>query len=222
MTQTASSLSSFGHAEHHPRSAIDPDRVAFFEKAGWEAYYDRKWLRVLRLIVQLNREEFGMSLPTAIAASVDVVRASLAFAPVDNDVPAATRHLRRYYKKAQRSTGFRADAKALAALEMDYWVVHRRLAVERRLAPDHTGDIEPMVESLARLHGALFDAPPEAIRRSAECRAQAAQAVDRITGGYSTDVAGDWQRVEEHLREAYRALSLLSTSPHTTSRPTVA
>lgn len=211
MTQTAPSFSSFGNAEHHRRPASDPDRVAFFEKAGWEAYYDRKWLRVLRLMVQLNREEFDMSLPTAIAAAVDVVRASLAFAPVDNDVPAATRHLRRYYEKAQRSTGFRADAQTLAALEMDYWVVHRQLAVERRLAPDHTGDIEPMVESLVRLHAALFVAPPEAIRRSAECRAQAAQAVDRITGGYSTDVAGDWQRVEEFLREAYRVLVVLST-----------
>lgn len=211
MTQTAPSFSFFGNAEHHRRPASDPDRVAFFEKAGWEAYYDRKWLRVLRLMVQLNREEFGMLLPTAIAAAVDVVRASLAFAPVDNDVPAATRHLRRYYEKAQRSTGFRADAQTLAALEMDYWVVHRRLAVERRQAPDHVGDIEPMVESLVRLHAALFDAPPEAIRRSAECRAQAAQAVDRITGGYSTDVAGDWQRVEEFLREAYRVLVVLST-----------
>lgn len=222
MTQTAPSFSSFGNAEHHRRPASDPNRVAFFEKAGWEAYYDRKWLRALRLMVQLNREQFGMSLPTAIAAAVDVVRASLAFAPVDNDIPAATEHLQHYYEKAGRSSGLRADAKALAALEMDYWVVHRQLAVERRQALDHIGDIEPMVESLARLHAALFDAPPEAIRRSAECRAQAAQAVDRITGGYSTDVAGDWQRVEEHLREAYRALSLLSTSPHNTSHPTVA
>lgn len=25
---------------------FDPDRVAWFEKAGWEAYYDRRWLRV--------------------------------------------------------------------------------------------------------------------------------------------------------------------------------
>ena len=152
MTQTAPTLSSFGNAEYPRRPVSDPDRVAFFEKAGWEAYYDRKWLRVLRLMVQLNREQFGMSLPTAIAAAVDVVRASLAFAPVDNDVPAATEHLRHFYEKAGRSGGLRADAQALAALEMDYWIVHRQLAVERREAPDHTGDIEPMVESLCLLY----------------------------------------------------------------------
>ena len=89
---------------------------------------------------------------------------------------------------------------------MDYWVVHRKLALERKQAPSHTGDIEPMVASLARLHAALFDAPPEAIRRSAEQRAQAAVTVDRITGGYSADVAADWRQVEAHLLEAYRAL----------------
>lgn len=62
------------------------------------------------------------------------------------------------------------------------------------------------VASLARLHAALFDATPEAIRRSAELRAEAARTVDRIAGGYSTDVAGDWRQVEASLREAYRSL----------------
>jgi len=185
---------------------LDPNRVAYFESAGWRAYYDRNWPRVFWLMVQLNREEFRMSLPTALAASVDIVRASIAFAPVDNDVPGATAHLRRFYDKARRSAGLRADAQTLAALEMDYWVVHRKLALERKQAPDHTGDIEPMVASLASLHAALFDAIPEAIRRSAELRAQAAVTVDRITGGYSTDVAADWRQVEAHLLEAYRAL----------------
>ena len=185
---------------------FDPDKVAYFEKAGWEAYYDRKWLRVLSLMVLLNREQFGMSLPRSIAAAVDIVRASVAFAPVDNDVPAATAHLERFYDKARRSAGLRRDARTLAALEMDYWVVHRRLAVERRQAPGHNGSIEPLVDSLARLHGALFMTSAGAIRRSAELRALAAVTVDRITGGYSSDVATDWQLVEETLRKSYSAL----------------
>jgi hypothetical protein len=185
---------------------LDPERVAYFESAGWRAYYDRNWPRVFRLMVQLNQEEFRMSLPTALAASVDIVRASIAFAPIDNDVPAATAHLRRFYDKARRARGLQADAQTLAALEMDYWVVHRRLAQERKQASNHDGDIEPMVASLTRLHAALFAASPAAIRRSAELRAQAAVTVDRITGGYSTDVAADWRQVEAHLLEAYRVL----------------
>jgi|WetSurMetagenome_2_1015567.scaffolds.fasta_scaffold1184697_1 hypothetical protein len=36
--------------------------------------------------------------------------------------------------------------------------------------------------------------------------AKAARTVDRITGSYSTDMAGDWRQVEASLREAYRSL----------------
>ncbi len=187
---------------------FDPERLAHLEAAGWRAYYDRNWPRVFGLMVQMNREQFRMSLPTAIAAAVDIVRASIAFAPAfDNDVPAATSHLQAFYDKARRSLGLPADARMLAELEMEYWIVHRRLALERKHAPGHEGDVEPMVESLTRLHAALFTSPPEAIRRSAELRAQAAVAVDRITGGYSTDVEDDWRKVEESLRQAYRALA---------------
>jgi len=183
--------------------SFNPERVAYFESAGWRAYYDRDWLRVLGLMVQLNREQFGMSWPNAILASLDVVRASLAFAPVDNDIPTATAHLAHYYAKARRAAGITTDAEKLAALEMDYWVVHRRLANERKAAPDHTGDLTPMVDALTSLHETLFAVTPEVARRSAEMRAQAAARVDRITGGYSEDVEADWRQIEVELKQAY-------------------
>ncbi len=186
--------------------SFDAERVAYFESAGWRAYYDRDWLRVLGLIVQLNREQFGMSWPNAILASVDVVRASLAFAPVDNDIPKATRHLADYYAKARRAAGISADAETLAALEMNYWVIHRRLANERKAAPDHKGDLTPMVDALASLHKTLFDLTPEVARRSAEMRAAAAARVDRITGGYAEDVQADWRQIEVELKAAYKMI----------------
>ncbi len=63
-----------------------------------------------------------------------------------------------------------------------------------------------MPTELARLHAALFKAPPAAIRHSAELRAQAAVAVDRITGKYSADEVADWDEVEQKLVEAYLTL----------------
>jgi hypothetical protein len=189
---------------------FDPAHVAALEKGGWEAYYQRNWPRVFGLMVQLNRAQFCMPLPAAVAAAVDIVRASVAFAPLDNDVPAATRHLEQFCAKAQRYRRLPADARTLAALEMDYWLVHRQLAVARKQAEDHTtdhaGDREPLVQALERLHAALFAAPPAAIRRSAELRAAAAVTVDGITGGYAADVVGDWQRIEESLAAAYSEL----------------
>jgi hypothetical protein len=186
---------------------FDPDKVAYFEAAGWKAYYAHQWGRAFGLMVQLNREQFRMPLLTALAAAVDIVRASIAFAPLENnDVPKAKENILRYYAKARRTVGIEADAQTLADLEMDYWIVHRNLALERK--KDHTlNNAGPMVDSLDRLHAALFQAPAAAIRRSAEERALAAVAVDRITSGYSKDVAADWREVEEHLRLAYGALA---------------
>lgn len=187
-------------------ASLDPDRVASLEKAGWEAYYDRAWLRVLARMVEMNRTQFCMSWLDAGLAALDIVRAAAAFAPVDNDLAAATRHLERFYARARATAGLQPDAATLAALELDYWIVHRKLAVARKAAPGHAGDIEPMVDALAKLHAALFAAPDAAIRRSAAARAQAAATVDRITGGYSEDVAADWRTIEQELRTAYRAV----------------
>lgn len=190
---------------------FDPNKVAYYEKAGWEAYYDRNWLRVFGLMVQLNREEFSMPLLTAIAAAIDIVRASLAFKPVENDLPAATAHLSRFYEKARRSTPLQTDAPTLARLEMDYWVVHRQLALARMnhsetFDPASSEDIAPMVEALVNLHAALFPGTPASIRRSAELRALAAKTVDRITGKYSDDFQKDWLLIENLLQQAYREI----------------
>ncbi len=183
------------------------DRVAHLEKSGWQAYYDRNWPRVLTLMVQMNRTQFCMSWLDATLAALDIVRSAAAFAPIDNDIAAATQHLATFYARARTSAGLRSDATTLAALEMEYWVVHRELAIARKAAPDHAGDITPMVVALEALHAELFDAPPAAIRRSAELRAQAAATVDRITGGYSRDIATDWQTIEQLLADAYHTVA---------------
>lgn len=188
-------------------AAFAPDRIAYLEKAGWEAYYDRDWPRVLALMVQMNRTQFCMGWLDAALGALDIVRAAATFAPLDNDMAAATQHLTNFYVRARTAAGLRTDAAALAALEMNYWVVHRELAMARKAAPRHAGDIAPMVAALESLHAALFNAPAAAIRRSAEKRAQAAVTVDRITGGYSEDVAADWRAIEQLLQEAYRAVS---------------
>ena len=189
-----------------PRLEIDPGKIAYYEKAGWEAYYDRNWPRAFGLLVQLNRVEFRMSWPQALAAALDTVRATIAFAPLErSDVPKATAYIEKFYAKAGRSLGQKADAATLAKLEMDYWVVHRRLAIARKQNPND-GDLEPMIVSLANLHAALFSSTPERMRASAELRAKAAEAVDLITSKRSIDVAGDWRRVETYLKQAYDAV----------------
>lgn len=187
------------------KQLFDPNKVAYYEKAGWEAYYDKNWLRAFGLMMGLFREQFKMGWGTAVLAAIDTVRASVAFAPMDNDVPKATHHIQQFYEKARRSLDIKASAQELATLEIAYWVVHRQLAL-RRIQNHDDHNIEPMTQSLANLHAALFNSTPEKMRESAEFRALAAKAVDRITGKYSKNITADWQEVEAYLQKAYRSV----------------
>lgn len=191
------------------------DRIARIETELWEAYYEREWFHEFRLLVSMHREFFRMRLPTAILASYDAVRAAMAFAPLDSsDRQAALRYLVRYYEKVRRALDCTLPAEELAARELRYWIVHREIAGKRLVEvrgggtiadPDESA-IEPVSQAFAQLHAGLFNSTTERMWQSAVFRARAAAVVDRISGRYSPDVPGDWRRVEEYLRMAYRAI----------------
>jgi len=69
-------------------------------------------------------------------------------------------------------------------------------------------DKSTFVQTLIDLHSALFALSPEQVRASAEWRVLAASTVDLITRKTSTDVEGDWAKLEEHLRRCYRSIQL--------------
>lgn len=191
------------------------DRIARIETELWEAYYERNWPREFRLLVAMHHEFMGMSWLTAVRAAYLAGRAALAIAPLDaSDPDKAHRYLVRYYVHVRRALGSTAEAEDLAGRELHYWITHRAVA-RRRLAEVAAGrpvddpdlnEIAPVSDAFARLHAGQFNSTPEAMRESGIHRAQAAAVVDRISGGYSPDVAGDWARVEEYLRLAYRAI----------------
>lgn len=172
---------------------FDPDEVARIEAAAWRAYYDRDFRRGLLLVLRLVRGQFRLGPLDTVRAAADAVRAQMAFAPRQNDPDAALRYLTRFYELAPRRAG--VSAEDLARAELEYWVVHRELVQQE--------DKTQLVEALARLHSLLFGGTPEQQQPSAQQRALACNAVDRITGGTSTDPEQDWAQVEVHLAAAY-------------------
>ncbi len=181
------------------RLPFNPERVAYFEAAGWRAYYDRQWLRLLRLIVALCQEQFRIPFPTSLLAAYFVTRASAAWAPVDHDIAVVQTFYEKFYRLAQRFSGLDFDPARAAALETEYNDIHRRLVGQ----PDKREFIETMVQ----LHSVLFGITPEQARESAELRVLANNTVDLITGRLSTDVEGDWARLEDYLRQCYRSIA---------------
>ncbi len=177
---------------------FNPDRVAYFEAAGWQAYYDRKWLQMLRLIVDLCHEQFRIPFPMSLLAGYYTTRASLAWVPVDHDERKILAYLEKFYRVARRCSGLKFDYVRVAALELQYFDVHRQLS-----GNPEKGEF---LQTLVDLHSAIFGLSPGQVRESAEWRLLAASTVDLITSNTSIDVEGDWVKLEECLRRCYRSI----------------
>jgi hypothetical protein len=177
---------------------INPERVAYFEANGWRAYYERNWLKVLRLIVGLCQEQFHIPFPMSLLAAYYTTRASAAWVPVDHDVPKVRVYLTKFYRVTRRYSGLQFDVERVAGFELQYFDVHRRLSGAE--------DKSELIETMVDLHSAIFGLSVEQARESAELRVIAANIVDTITSHTSTDVARDWAKLEEYLRQCYTSI----------------
>jgi hypothetical protein len=191
-----------GAKEEHLQMAyeFDPDRVAYFESAGWRAYYEHAWFKMLSLLVRLNQEQFHIPFPVSLLAVYYVVRASAAWVPKDHDCTKVSAWLEKFYRLARRYSGLLFNPARVAVLEEQYWEVHRRLSGK----PDKAEFVQTMIE----LHSEIFGILPEQARSSAELRVSANNHVDLITSQTSTDPESDWAKLEEELRQCYRSIQI--------------
>jgi hypothetical protein len=180
------------------RIKFDPDRVAYLEAAGWRAYYEHNWLKLLSLIHEATRAQFHVPFPKSLLAAYYIVRASASWVAVDHDEQKILALHEKYYRMVQPHSGLKFDPLKVARLEEQYWDVHRRLSGK----PDKTEFIQTMID----LHSAIFNFAPEQARESAELRVLANNTVDLITSKTSTDPAADWAKLEDYLRQCYRSI----------------
>lgn len=177
---------------------FNPERVAYFEAAGWRAYYDHKWIKMLRLIVGLCQEQFRIPFPMSLLAGYYTTRASEAWVPADHDEQKILRYLEKFYQVARRYSGLKFDPSRVAVLELQYFDVHRRLSG----IPEKNEFLQTLID----LHSAIFGLSSEQVKESAEWRLLAAITVDLITSNTSTDVESDWVKLEEYLCRCYRSI----------------
>src|SRR5579859_5511916 len=130
------------------RFQSNPDRVAYFEATGWRAYYDHKWLKLLRLVIGLCQEQFHIPFPISLLAAYYVTRASVAWVPINHDEQKVRAFYERFYRLARRYSGLTFDPATVGKLELEYNDIHRRLAGK----PDKT----EFVETMTRLHSTIF------------------------------------------------------------------
>jgi hypothetical protein len=177
---------------------INPERIAYFEAAGWRAYYDHKWIKMLRLIVGLCQEQFHIPFPMSLVAGYYTTRASMAWVPVDHDEQNILHYLEKFYRIAQRHSALKFDPSRVVVQELQYFEVHRRLSGN----PDKA----EFLQTLIALHSSIFGLSPDQVKESSEWRLLAANTVDLITSNTSTDVEGDWVKLAEYLCRCYRSI----------------
>jgi len=144
---------------------FDPRKLAHYEKENYVAYYQKDWLKLLRVSVGLVGESFGLSLGQAAYGAYLVARGEIAFAPFpDNDVPKAEAYMRRFYQFIRNVHHADFDIERAARLEVHWWSVHRKLF-------GNAGNQE-LVEALAGLYAEAYGVAPEQVREAARGRAQ--------------------------------------------------
>jgi hypothetical protein len=177
---------------------FDPIKVAHYEKEAWAAYYQRQWLRLLRLLIGLVRSTYGLSLWQAIRVGIPLTRAQLAFAPQDNDVPEAIACMRQFFAYITEKHGEDLDPAEAALAEVSWWVVHRKFFGR--------SDDPEVINAVACAYAAAYRIDPVLVREAAYHRAQAMVYSDAWVLSERDPRDPRLQQEEEELIKSYTAL----------------
>jgi hypothetical protein len=169
-----------------PHRSFDPRRVGMLERDVWVAYYQRRWLRLLRLYVALVHAGFRMGPVATVVGAWHALRANQLWAPFpDNDPIGARRHMERFYRLLESRTGAQVGPQRAAELEIEWWRVHRSLQRDR--AEDRSTEAE-LADALAQLYAHLYRVDPSQVQLAARERAAAMVLSDRwVAEGCSSD-----------------------------------
>ena len=149
----------------NPMRNFDPVKLAHYEKENYVAYYQKDWLKLLRVSIGLVKESFGLSLWQAIYGAYLVARAEIAFAPFpENDIPKAEAYMRRFYQFIKNIHREDFDVTRSAALEVNWWSVHRKLF--------GNAENRELVETLKNLYAEAYHVEPEKVEEAASLRAK--------------------------------------------------
>jgi hypothetical protein len=182
-----------------PMRTFNPRRVAYYEKENYVAYYQKRWLRLLRVSVGMVKEAFGLSWWQAIYAAYLVARAEIAFAPFpQNNVPRSEAYLRLFYAFIQKVHGEAFDVGQAARTEVNWWIVHRRLFGN----PEN----QELVDALAAQYAAAYGVSPAQVREAAYHRAQGMLYSDRWVNEGQPANSPLLAQEEDALVKAYTAL----------------
>jgi hypothetical protein len=178
--------------------SFDPARVGSVEQEAWAAYYYREWARLLQLMLQMIQGQFGLSPAQSLEAAYFATQAQVVWADRGAAGGEAEDLMRQFYALVREPAGGRYDVDRAAALEVNWWAVHRN----RAQYPDSAA----LARALAELYAEVYRLPVEAALPAGEHRARAMDLSDQwIREGKVRD-SGLLAMVRSELVDGYQAL----------------
>ena len=184
---------------NNPIRNFDPRKVAHYEKENYVAYYQKDWLKLFRVSVAMVKEAFALSWLQAVYGAYLVARAEIAAAPFpDNDIPTAEMYMRRFYEFIKKIHKENFDTALAAKLDVNWWVVHRRLFGN----PEN----QELVDAVACLYEEVYGAESEQFKEAAYQRAMGMLYSDRWVNEGKSANSPLLAQEEEALYLGYKAL----------------
>lgn len=181
---------------NNPIRNFDPRKVAHYEKENYVAYYQKDWLKLLRVSVGLVKESFALSLLQAIYGAYLIARAEIAFAPFpNNDIPKTEAYVKRFYQFIKKVQGEDFDVERATKLEVNWWSVHRKLFGN----PEN----QELVEALANLYTEAYGVASAKLQDAARLRAMGMLYSDQWVNAGKPENSPLLQQEEDALLQSY-------------------
>lgn len=197
----------------HSIRRFDPAEVARLETAMWRSYYDRKPVLLFWQLAGGLRQQFRAPFWRSFGLAFQATRAAFVFkqgqsrADYERTLPILTA----YYESIQNLSEERFDIPRLAALELEWWIVHRQR---------DQYSYADLATALAQTAAVQYNQPTALFAQYGWQRAEAMRLCDEVRSRRGTagvarpELAGrqaateaDWQRIEQELNRAWNTLN---------------
>lgn len=179
-------------ARHSDLRAFDAAAVGQLDTDMWRSYYERRPIRLFEEMTTLLRTQYGMRPLEALTNAYRAAHAAFVFKDGRSraDYEKVLPDLEAYYRDIAPRSERSFDAHRAAALELEWWILHR----ER--SPQLPG-------ALAALQAEIYRVPAERFAEHARLRAQA---MDLRDGKGAEISEADWQTIGEMLAASWKSL----------------
>lgn len=183
----------------NPMRNFDPQKIAHYEKENYVAYYQKDWLKLLRVSIGMVGEAFALSWWQAMYGAYLIARAEIAFAPFpNNDIPKTEAYVKRFYQFIKNIHHEDFDVDRATKLEVNWWSVHRKLF--------GNVDNQELVDALANLYVETYGVDSPKLKEAAQRRAMGMLYSDLWVNEGKTKDSPLLAKEEEALYQSYQAL----------------